>query len=85
MKHRDILEAIYVQLQKIGKYRPAVNILKVKAHSGVQGNEKADALAKAASEGNPVLVEAETRGADYHHTRYWPTLVVTNEQGHAHP
>lgn len=78
-KHRNLLQHIVEQI----KHSPGtVSLYKVKAHTGIEGNEKADAMAKKVargeiSEGLITNVPESNRRSGTHWASYTPTPTET--------
>ena len=80
-KHKHLLEAIVQLVRRNG--RP-VQLIKVKAHTGIVGNEIADEIAKQASgmisEGASIPTCAAS-GCTPYYNMHWPTQVTAVAQG----
>ena len=78
-KHKDLLDLIVAQLQRRANAGWKTTLIKVKAHIGVEGNEKADAAATAVSKGwgadgykGPTPLRDESADNDPRSKMWWP-------------
>ena len=70
-KHEELLSLIVEELAKKAKEGVHVQLLKVKSHIGIEGNEKADALAREACK--PECCNAiASQGVDIREDIFWP-------------
>jgi ribonuclease HI len=86
-KHRALAEAIAERLQERKQAGGHTALIKVKAHSGIQGNEQADKLAKTAAEycaGLPTGLRTHDRttlGAEPRRGCWWPQRRTATQDG----
>ena len=75
-KHRELLEAIVKQLMRRAQRSCTTRILKVRSHSGIRGNDEADAIAKRAALAPHLAIIHET-GQQAYRDMTWPTVPMT--------
>jgi hypothetical protein len=79
-KHRHVLTAICAILSNRAQAHQQTEIIKVKSHIGIKGNEEADRLAGLATDPANCNVQGQP-GTDPYTNATWPQLASKTEQG----